>query len=135
MAYLKPGTSTKVFNELARRMAMVVPLWDVHTLRVTRRQNDGQVQDVPVIPVRVDGQLYVVSTRGESDWVRNIRAAGRVRLGQKGTFVEYVCTEVPVAEREPVITAYRTKAGREVEQYWKKLPDPADHPLFRLTPA
>jgi hypothetical protein len=103
MTYLKPGTSTKVFNELARRVAMVLPLWDVHTLR--------------------------------ADWVRNIRAAGQVRLGQKGTFVEYVSTEVPVAEREPVITAYRKKAGREVEQYWKKLPDPADHPLFRLTPA
>ena len=133
MAYLKPGTSTKVFNELARRVANVVPLWDVHTLQVARRQQGGQPQEIPVIPVQVDGQLYIVSTRGEADWVRNVRAAGRVRLGQKGTFVDYVSTEVPVDEREPVITAYRRKAGREVEQYWKKLPDPADHPLFRLT--
>lgn len=135
MAYLKPGTSTKVFNELARRVARVVPLWDVHTLRVARRQSDGQVQEIPVIPVRVDGRLYVVSTRGEADWVRNMRAAGRVGLGQKGGLRDYTVTEVPVAEREPVITAYRKKAGREVEQYWKQLPDPADHPLFLLTPA
>ena len=135
MAYLKPGTSTKMFNELARRVANVVPLWDVHTLQVARRQQAGSPQEIPVIPVQVDGQLYIVSTRGEADWVRNVRAAGRVRLGQKGTVVDYAATEVPVAEREPVITAYRKKAGREVEQYWKKLPDPADHPLFRLTPA
>jgi len=105
----------------------------VHTLRVARR-NSAQTQDLPVIPVEVDGHLYIVSTRGESDWVRNVRAAGRVALGQKGDLRDYTVAEVPVAEREPVITAYRKKAGREVEQYWKKLPDPADHPLFRLAP-
>ena len=44
--------------------------------RVARRQSDGQVQEIPVIPVRVEGRLYVVSTRGEADWVRNVRAAG-----------------------------------------------------------
>ncbi|GAA1250789.1 nitroreductase/quinone reductase family protein [Oryzihumus leptocrescens] len=131
MAYLKPGSFTV---KVANRVAMRTTLWGVHTLRVARR-NSAQTQDLPVIPVEVDGHLYVVSTRGESDWVRNVRAAGRVGLGQKGDLRDYTVAEVPVAEREPVITAYRKKAGREVEQYWKKLPDPADHPLFRLTPA
>ena len=131
MAYLKPGSFTV---KVANRVAMRTTLWGVHTLRVARR-NSAQTQDLPVIPVEVDGHLYVVSTRGESDWVRNVRAAGRVSLGQKGDLRDYTVAEVPVAEREPVITAYRKKAGREVEQYWKKLPDPADHPLFRLTPA
>ena len=130
MAYLKPGSFTV---KVANRIAMMTTLWDVHTLQVARRQGDGRVQEIPVIPLEHDGRLYVVSTRGESDWVRNVRAAGRIRLGQKGTFVDYLAEEVPVTEREPVITAYRRKAGREVEQYWKKLPDPADHPLFRLT--
>ncbi|MGZ4600996.1 MAG: nitroreductase/quinone reductase family protein [Oryzihumus sp.] len=131
MAYLKPGSFTV---KVANKVAMRTTLWGVHTLRVSRR-NSARNQDLPVIPVEVDGHLYIVSTRGESDWVRNVRAAGRVGLGQKGDLRDYTVTEVPVAEREPVITAYRKKAGREVEQYWKKLPDPADHPLFRLTPA
>ncbi|MGZ4655188.1 nitroreductase/quinone reductase family protein [Oryzihumus sp.] len=131
MAYLKPGSFTV---KVANKVAMRTTLWGVHTLRVSRR-NSARNQDLPVIPVEVDGHLYIVSTRGESDWVRNVRAAGRVGLGQKGDLRDYTVTEVPVAEREPVITAYRKKAGREVEQYWKRLPDPADHPLFRLTPA
>jgi len=131
MAYLKPGSFTV---KVANKVAMRTTLWGVHTLRVARR-NSAQTQDLPVIPVEVDGHLYIVSTRGESDWVRNVRAAGRVALGQKGDLRDYTVAEVPVAEREPVITAYRKKAGREVEQYWKKLPDPADHPLFRLAPA
>lgn len=38
-------------------------------------------------------------------------------------------------ERPPVIAAYRALAGKTVEAYWRKLPDPADHPVFRLDPA
>lgn len=129
MAYLKPGSFTKVAN----RIAMMTTMRDVHVLQVARRQTPGQTQELPVIPLERDGQLYVVSTRGESDWVRNVRAAGRVRLGQKGNLSDYVVVEVPTPEREPILTAYRAKVGREVEAYWKKLPDPADHPVFRLT--
>ena len=40
--------------------------------------------------------------------------------------------EIPVEQREPIIAAYREVAGRSVTGYWKKLPDPADHPVFRI---
>jgi hypothetical protein len=40
--------------------------------------------------------------------------------------------ELPVEERPPVIAAYRAKAGREVDRYFTQLPEPADHPVFRL---
>jgi deazaflavin-dependent oxidoreductase (nitroreductase family) len=131
MAYLKPrAIETKFFNPLAMRSTM----WDVHTLEVARR-NDVEPQRVPVIPLEQDGSLFVVSTRGEADWVKNVRAAGIVRLGQKGKFVKYAATEVPPDERSGIVTAYRKKAGREVDRYWKKLPEDADHPTFRLTPS
>lgn len=131
MTYLKPSAFTA---KVSNRIAMRTTLWDVHTLEVARRTSQD-TQQVPVIPVVHDGQLYVVSTRGEADWVRNVRAAGAVRLGQKGDLADHRVTEVPSPEREAVIAAYRAKAGREVATYWKKLPDPADHPVFRLTPA
>ena len=131
MAYLKPpGRVTKIFNRLAMRST----LWDVHTLEVARR-NAVNPQRVPVIPLEYDELLFVVSTRGESDWVKNVRAAGTVRLGQKGKFETYAATEVPAAERADILTAYRDKAGREVNGYWKKLPGAQDHPTFKLTPA
>jgi deazaflavin-dependent oxidoreductase (nitroreductase family) len=129
MVYLKPTKVTKIFN----RLAMYSTLWDVHTLEVARR-NAVDPQRVPVIPLEHDGSLYVVSTRGESDWVKNVRAAGKVRLGQKGNFETYVATEVPVQDRPPLVAAYRKKAGREVNGYWKKLPGDTDHPTFELTP-
>lgn len=130
MAYLKPPAITKFFNNLALRST----LWDVHTLEVARR-NAVEPQRIPVIPLQHNGSLFIVSTRGESDWVKNIRAAGIVRLGQKGNLVTYAATEVPADERSDIITAYRRKAGREVNGYWKKLPADTDHPTFMLTPS
>ena len=35
-------------------------------------------------------------------------------------------------EREPIISAYREVAGKSVDTYWKRLPDPEDHPVFRV---
>ena len=130
MAYLKPPAITSLFNRLAMRST----LWDVHTLEVARR-NAVDPQRIPVIPLEHDGSLFVVSTRGESDWVKNVRAARIVRLGQKGSLVTYAATEVSADERSGIITAYRKKAGREVTGYWKKLPADADHPTFKLTPT
>jgi len=131
MAYLKPPALTvKVFNKLAMKSSM----WDVHTLEVAGRTT-GEPQRIPVIPIQHQGTLYVVSTRGEAEWVRNVRAAGSVRLGQKGDFTSYRVVEVPVEKRGSIIAAYRSKAGREVNGYWKKLPADADHPVFELTRA
>jgi hypothetical protein len=131
VAYLKPPLVTrKVFNPLAMRLGMS----GVEAL-VVRRRRTGEPQKLPVIPVEHEGATYIVSTRGESDWVRNVRAAGgRLELQGKGGTQALLATEVPVEGRPPIIAAYRAKAGRTVEAYWKKLPDPVDHPVFRLTP-
>jgi deazaflavin-dependent oxidoreductase (nitroreductase family) len=131
MPYLRPpAIETKFFNKLA----MHSKLWDVHTLEVARR-NAVDPQRVPVVPLEFDGSFFVVSVRGESDWVKNVRAAGIVRVGQKGKFETYAATEVPADERSGIVKAYRKKAGREVNGYWKRLPKDSDHPTFKLTPT
>jgi deazaflavin-dependent oxidoreductase (nitroreductase family) len=128
MAYLKPNAIVRrIFNPLAMRFGL-----SGSATLVIRRRKSGQAQNVPVIPIEHEGARYVVSTRGESDWVRNLRAAGGGKLRRKGQTEEFRAAEVPVEERPPIIEAYRAKVGREVEGYFKKLPDPADHPVFRL---
>ena len=127
MAYLKPPVFTrKVFNPLAMRLRL-----GGSTTLAVRRRTSGTMQQIPVIPIEYDGGRYVVSARGESDWVRNLRAAGRADLGGRA----FTATEVAVGERVAIIEAYRAKAGRTVAPYWKRLPDPGDHPTFRLDPA
>jgi deazaflavin-dependent oxidoreductase (nitroreductase family) len=128
MAYLKPGALTrKVFNPLVMKFNP----FGTATI-VVRGRKSGNELSVPVIAVEHEGARYLVSTRGESDWVKNLRAAGRAEIRRKGQTDKVTVVELPIEEREPVIAAYRAKAGKEVERYFKQLPDPADHPVFRL---
>jgi hypothetical protein len=70
MAYLKPPWFTaKVFN----KAAMAFGIGGSATLTVTRRASK-QPQQIPVVVPEVEGVRYLVSTRGESEWVRNVRA-------------------------------------------------------------
>jgi deazaflavin-dependent oxidoreductase (nitroreductase family) len=125
MAYLKPPWfAAKIFNKIA----MATGMSNTETLTVTKRKSK-QPQQVPVIPVEVGGTKYVVSTRGESDWVRNLRANPNATIGS----TNYVAREIPEQDRQAILTAYREKAGRAVEGYFRKLPREADHPVFVVT--
>ncbi|MCL2535740.1 MAG: nitroreductase/quinone reductase family protein [Nocardiaceae bacterium] len=129
MTYLKPPLFVRqVFN----RIALATGISGTEKVTVTRRRS-GTPQSVPIIPVDVGGVRYLVSTRGESEWVRNVRATPTVDIGGKRGTVRYTATEVPVAERDPIIAAYRVKAGKTVEGYWQKLPAATDHPVFALS--
>jgi hypothetical protein len=64
--------------------------------------------------------------------VKNLRAAGGGELTRRGHSHRFAADEIAVADRPPVLTAYRKKVGREVERYFAKLPDPADHPVFLI---
>jgi hypothetical protein len=125
MAYLKPPWFTvNVFN----RIAMATGISGSETLTVTKR-GTGEPQQIPVVTVDVGGTRYLVSTRGESQWVKNVRANPTVTLN--GT--SYTAHETPTPECPPILAAYQQKAGRAVVGYFQKLPDPADHPVFALT--
>jgi hypothetical protein len=126
MAYLKPNAFVKsVFNKLA----MMFGIGGAVTLVVKGRKS-GTPQSIPVIPVEQGGAKYIVSTRGESEWVRNLRATGTCELQGKS----YAAEEIAVEERPPIIEAYKKVAGENVVgQYFAALPDPTDHPIFRLS--
>ncbi|MBV9320812.1 MAG: nitroreductase family deazaflavin-dependent oxidoreductase [Mycobacterium sp.] len=131
MAYLKPPWFTvKVFN----RIAMRIGISNSETLTVTKRST-AQPQHIPVITVDVGGTRYLVSTRGESEWVKNLRADPNITLSSKSGVTKYLARETPASERQPILAAYRQKAGKVVEGYFRKLPDPSDHPVFALTEA
>ena len=128
MAYLKPPWITrKVFNPLAMRFGI-----GGATELVTHGRRTGAPLSVPVIPVDVDGVRYLCAPRGETDWVRNLRARGTGELRGRSGGGGFHASEVPVGERGPILDAYRRKAGRSVAGLFAKLPDPADHPVFRV---
>jgi deazaflavin-dependent oxidoreductase (nitroreductase family) len=129
MAYLKPPAFTR---HLANPLAMRLNARGVATLTVVGRRT-GDLRKVPVIPVEVSRSRYLVSPYGESDWVRNLRAAGKGELSSKGQTEVFHASEVPIEQRGAIIARYREVAGSAVGGYFTRLPDPKDHPVFKLS--
>ena len=128
MAYLKPPALTR---HLANPLAMRLNGRGVAVLTVVGRCT-GVPHKVPVTPVEVAGSRYLVPPYGESEWVRNLRTAGKGELSYKGRVEEFQAVEVPVDARGPVISRYREVAGRVVRSAFAKLPDAQDHPVFQI---
>ena len=82
----------------------------VITLEVPGRRS-GVIRRTTLVRVARDGGHYLVALAGESEWVRNVRAAGgRVVLGRRQRHAARL-VEVPENERAPVIQAYLLRAG------------------------
>ncbi|MBX6356627.1 MAG: nitroreductase family deazaflavin-dependent oxidoreductase [Micromonosporaceae bacterium] len=108
---------------------------DVVSVLSVRGRKSGQLRSTPVVVLDHDGERYLVTPYGDTEWVRNLRAAGEGQIKQHGRTEEFTAVEVPVDQRPPIIEAYLRKYGRmpTVARSFAQLPDPAHHPTFRIT--
>jgi deazaflavin-dependent oxidoreductase (nitroreductase family) len=67
----------------------------VHVLTVPGRRT-GKPRSAPVSPLTVGGGRYLVSALPDSDWARNVRAAGHAQLS-RGRRREPVTKDIPGA--------------------------------------
>ena len=95
----------------------------------------GSPLHVTLIPWEVDGTSYLMSQYGVTDWVRNLRAAGRGELRRKGRTQAFAAIEVGGEERDRVITAFHGKTPRPFSRDFDRRPGAADHPTFRVEPT
>ncbi|WP_228731446.1 nitroreductase family deazaflavin-dependent oxidoreductase [Streptomyces pseudogriseolus] len=140
--YLTAGPVAARFNRIVGWLARHgVSVAGTAELSVRGRKS-GQMQRLPVNPHVHAGEQYLVSARGHSQWVRNMRAAGggELRVGRKVR--TFTAVEIPDAERLPVLRTYLEKWGWEVNQYFQGvtasssdeelLAAAPDHPVFRI---
>jgi deazaflavin-dependent oxidoreductase (nitroreductase family) len=81
--YEQPNQAIRAVNGVIRGLAEVgVSLGGTTALRVRGRKT-GKRRAVVVNLLSVDGRVYVVSPRGNTQWARNVRAAGVVELGPR----------------------------------------------------
>lgn len=104
----RPDDRAKRLNALWARLARTGLTGDrMVTLEVVGRVS-GRSIDVPLLPAKVKGQLYLGAMLGpEANWVRNVLAAdGRARLHHRRRTDDVLLHLVPVAERPPLIKAF-----------------------------
>lgn len=81
------------------------------TLEVNGRRT-GKPRRIPVLVTRFRGDDYLVSLAGESEWVRNVRAAhGRAVLHRRGAR-PVTLEELPASARAPVLAAYQAAGAQ-----------------------
>ena len=128
MNYIKPSWFfAKVFN----RIVMATGAINSQPMTVIKR-GSKLPQTIPMTPVDVDGVKYLVSVRGETEWVKNMRANPHVKLTKSGA-TDYVASEVAVEARKPILEAYKATASKATARLFRQLPEDADHPVFALT--
>ncbi len=142
-AYQKPSWPVShVLNPLvALPTRLGISLRGSRILTVRGRKS-GKARSTPVNLLVHEGSRYLVAPRGETQWVRNLRAAGEgeLRLGRHRERVRV--TELADADKPAVLRAYLQRWSRETSAHFDGLgPDASDedlshtspdHPVFRI---
>jgi deazaflavin-dependent oxidoreductase (nitroreductase family) len=99
-----------------------------------RGRRSGKRYRTPIYVVELNGTRYLTSPRGETTWSRNLRTTGELSLRINGQEASYRAEEVPPSERGPIIAEYLARWGKQTRANFEALPDPLDHPTFKLEP-
>jgi len=134
--FQEPGWFTRnVFNRIVAGLTRLgLPLAGSRVLEVRGRKS-GEWRRTPVNPLDFGDGRYLVAPRGNAQWVRNMRAAGGGRLVAGRRVEEVRATEVPDAEKAPVLRAYLERWKWEVGAFFGGVgPDASDEELTRIAP-
>ncbi len=101
-----------------------------HLLEVQGRKS-GRIFSTPVDLLRLDGQSYLVSPRGQTQWVRNARASGVVTLRQGRRAERYALREIGDEAKAAILRAYLDTFRRQVQRFF---PVPAGSPEAAFVP-
>jgi deazaflavin-dependent oxidoreductase (nitroreductase family) len=98
-------------------------------------RTSGEWRTAPVNLLEHDGSRYLVSLRGEGQWVRNLRAAGtgELRVGRRAE--SFRGRELTDEEKVPVLRAYLKRWAIEVSAFFDGVgADATDEQLRSLAP-
>jgi deazaflavin-dependent oxidoreductase (nitroreductase family) len=143
--YIKPQTATSTFNVIVARLTrMGISVYGSRVLAVKGRKS-GEWRTTPVNPLTLDGIRYLVAPRGNTQWVRNLRAVGtgELRVGRRTE--PFTATEVDDADKPAILRGYLKRWKWEVGVFFdgvdaqapeEKLREIAPgYPIFRIEPA
>ena len=114
--YRRPGVVTRhLMNPLVVILTRArISVWGSRVLEVPGRTS-GEPRRVPVNLLRHEGRNFLVAPRGETEWVRNVRAnGGRLDLLLGRRRGHHVATELDDAEKPDVLRAYLARWKAEV---------------------
>ena len=134
--YQRPGWFTKhVFNPIVALITRSgISVMGSRVLEVRGRKT-GEPRRTPVNLLVYEGERYLVSPRGQTQWVRNLRVSGDGRLWLGRRSEPFAATELPDDAKPPLLRAYLKRWKAEVGVFFAGVgPDSSDDELRRIAP-
>ncbi|MEZ0352671.1 nitroreductase/quinone reductase family protein [Mycobacterium sp. pR1184] len=129
--YEEPNRVARAGNTVIRWLAELgVSIAGTRALRVRGRKS-GKARSVVINLLTIDGVAYLVSPRGNTQWARNVRAAGVVEVGPRWRRKRLTATEVEDAAKPPVLRRYLDRWYWQVKGYVAGLTPDSTEDEFR----
>ena len=135
--YREPGCFTRnVFNRMVAGLTRAgISVLGSRVLEVRGRKS-GLARRTPVNLLALDGREYLVAPRGETEWVRNVRAdGGKLDLLVGSRRQHYRAEEVADADKVDVLREYLRRWKAEVGVFFDGVgPDSTDEQIREIAP-
>jgi deazaflavin-dependent oxidoreductase (nitroreductase family) len=142
----QPGWFTKnVFNRIVAGLTRLGASVKGSRVLEVRGRSSGEPRRTPVNLLVFEGQRYLVAPRGDTQWVRNLRAAGEGRLLVGRRSEPFSATELADGDKPALLREYLKRWAFEVGAFFDGVgADASDdelqsiaprHPVFRVSTA
>lgn len=134
--YQEPNRAARAGNVVIRWLAdLGISIAGTRSLRVRGRKT-GKQRAVVVNLLTIDGVAYLVSPRGNTQWARNVRAAGVVEVGPRWRRRRLQAVEVDDAAKPPLLKRYLDRWYWQVKGYVAgSTPESSDDELRASAPS
>jgi deazaflavin-dependent oxidoreductase (nitroreductase family) len=135
------GAARRAVNALTTALVRMGMAGRSTYLLTTVGRSSGLARTTPVVLVRAEDHLWLVSPYGQVGWVHNVRAHPEVVLQRGRTRVRMIADEVDGGAAGPILRRYLSQARVTAPYFDARASDPASaftaeadrHPVFRLT--
>ncbi|MCU1626330.1 MAG: hypothetical protein JWP64_1279 [Pseudonocardia sp.] len=134
--YLTPKRADELFGTVVARLTRMGLTVAGSRVLAVRGRTSGEWRTVPVNPMTVDGERYLVAPRGHTQWVRNMRAAGGGELRRGRRAEAFTAVELPDADKPPVLREYLRRWAWEVGRFFEGIDaTSSDEELLAVAPG
>jgi deazaflavin-dependent oxidoreductase (nitroreductase family) len=147
VAYRRPPALYRRLQALGVRLVARGFVPETVVVLEVRGRRSGKTRSTVVVRTRHEGNDYLVALAGESEWVRNVRAAAGRAVIRHGHAQRVELVEVPRERRAPILWAYLHRPGwsspaQEARHYFGLHPDPTvaeiesivdRYPVFKIS--
>jgi len=117
-SYTRPGAVERIFGRVLVSLIRIGLVRGHFYVLEVRGRKSGRTISLPVDLLDLDGRRYLVCARGDSNWVRNARAAGEVALVRALRRRSHVVRELAPDQRPRVLKAYLDRYAAEVQRFF-----------------